>query len=76
MLNAKFAQLRGTRDAGAVGEWKGRASLFEHDNHDRHTLRFLDIQAIRPGLKLRGDDDLGGTKDVFHIKTIPSKDYT
>jgi hypothetical protein len=45
-------------------------SLFEHGNHDRHTLLFLDSKTIPPGLKIRGDDDLGG-----HTRSIPYQDY-
>jgi hypothetical protein len=75
MLNAKFAQFRGTRDAGAVGEWKRRASLFEHGNHDRHTLLFLDTKAIHHVSKSAVTMTSVVMQEVFHIKTIPSKDY-
>jgi len=46
-------------------------SLFEHGNHDRHTLLFLDSKTIPPALKIRGDDDLGG-----HTRSIPYQDYS
>src|ERR1700693_1791422 len=71
MLNAKFTQFRGTRDAESVGKGKRRASLFEHGNHDRHTLLFPDTKTIPPDLKIHGDDDLGG-----HTRSIPYQDYS
>jgi hypothetical protein len=71
MLNAKFAQFRRTRDAGTVGERKRRASLFEHGNHNRHTLLFLNSKTVPPCFKVISDDDLGGQST-----SIPYQDYS
>ncbi len=71
MLNAKLTQLRGPRDAGAIGKGKRYAPLFKHGNDDGHALLLFDGKTVPPGLKLLSNDDL-----ARHTESIPFNDYS